>query len=169
MKKVFLFAVALLAFGFANAQEGKFKAGANVGLPMGDAKDVFSLTVGLDASYTWAITDRFEAGVGSGYSLYMGKSYTENLGGVEVKYDGEDASFVPVYGTAQYLLTENIFLGADLGYAIGVAPSGIDGGFLYQPKVGFQVSEFSVYAGYKGISLEGGTFSSVNLGFNYRF
>lgn len=169
MKKVFLFAVTLLAFGFANAQEGKFKAGANVGLPMGDIKDGYTFTVGLDAAYTWAISDKFEAGVGSGYSLYMGKSYTENFGGVEVKYDGEDASFVPVYGTAQYLLTESIFLGADLGYAIGISPSENDGGFYYQPKVGFQVSEFSVYAGYKGISVEGGTFSSVNLGFNYRF
>lgn len=165
MKKVLLATVALLAFGFANAQEGKFKAGANVGLPMGDIKDVYSFTIGLDAAYTWAISDKFEAGIGSGYSLYMGK--TETIGGVE--FDRDDASFVPVYGTAQYLLTENIFLGADLGYAIGVAPSGIDGGFYYQPKVGFQVSEFSVYAGYKGISVEGGTFSSVNLGFNYRF
>lgn len=158
MKKVFLFAVALLAFGFANAQEGKFKAGANVGLPMGDAKDVFSLTVGLDASYTWAITDRFDAGIGSGYSLYIGKEDFI-----------EDASFVPVYGTAQYLITENIFLGADLGYAIAVAPSGSDGGFLYQPKVGFQISEFSVYAGYKGIAADGATLGSLNLGFNYRF
>lgn len=158
MKKVLLSAVALLAFGFANAQEGKFKAGAHVGLPMGDIKDTYSLNIGLDASYTWAITDKFDAGIGSGYTLYTGKeSFIE------------DASFVPVYGTAQYLLTENIFLGADLGYAIGVAPSGIDGGFLYQPKVGFQISEFSVFAGYKGISVDGGTYSSLNLGFNYRF
>lgn len=158
MKKVFLFAVALLAFGFANAQEGKFKVGANVGLPMGDIKDSYSFTIGLDAAYTWAISDKFDAGVGAGYGLYMGKEDFI-----------EDASFVPVYGTAQYLITDSIFLGADLGYAVGIAPSENDGGFYYQPKVGFQVSEFSIYAGYKGISVEGGTFSSLNLGFNYRF
>lgn len=158
MKKVLLFAIALLTFGFANAQEGKFKVGAHVGLPMGDAKDVYSVNVGLDASYTWAITDKFDAGIGSGYTLYTGKeSFIE------------DASFVPVYATAQFLLTESVFLGADLGYAIGISPSENDGGFLYQPKVGFQVSEFSVYAGYKGISRDGETLGSVNLGFNYRF
>lgn len=158
MKKVLFAAVAVLAFGFANAQEGKFKVGANVGLPMGDIKDSYSFTIGLDAAYTWAISDKFDAGVGAGYGLYMGKEDFI-----------EDASFVPVYGTAQYLITDSIFLGADLGYAVGIAPSENDGGFYYQPKVGFQVSEFSVYAGYKGISVEGGTFSSLNLGFNYRF
>ncbi|MFD2910167.1 hypothetical protein ACFSX9_15660 [Flavobacterium ardleyense] len=158
MKKGLLAVAALLVFGFANAQEGKFKAGAHVGLPMGDAKDVYSFNIGLDATYTWAISDKFDAGIGSGYTLYTGKeSFIE------------DASFVPVYATAQFLLTENIFLGADLGYAIAVAPSNSDGGFLYQPKVGFQVSEFSVYAGYKGIAADGATLGSVNLGFNYRF
>jgi hypothetical protein len=146
MKKVLFAAVAVFAFGFSNAQEGKFKAGAHVGLPMGDIKDAFSLNIGLDASYSWAISDKFDAGIGSGYTLYTGKDLFE------------DASFVPVYGSAQYLLTESLFLGTDLGYAIGV--SGRDGGFYYQPKVGFQISEFSVYAGYKGISVDGGTFSS---------
>lgn len=158
MKKVLLFAVALLSFGFANAQEGKFKAGAHVGLPMGDIKDAYSFNIGLDASYTWAISEKFDAGIGSGYTLYLAKeSFID------------EASFVPVYGTAQYLLTEGIFIGADLGYAIGTAPSENDGGFYYQPKIGYQVSEFSVFAGYKGISVDGGNFSSLNLGFNYRF
>ena len=158
MKKVLFAAVAVLTFGFANAQEGKFKVGANVGLPMGDIKDSYSFTIGLDAAYTWAISDKFDAGVGAGYGLYMGKEDFI-----------EDASFVPVYGTAQYLITDSIFLGADLGYAVGIAPSENDGGFLYQPKVGYQAGEFQVFAGYKGISVDGGTFSSLNLGFNYRF
>ena len=169
MKKVLLATVALLTFGFANAQEGKFKAGAHVGLPMGDAKDVYSLNIGLDASYTWAVTDKFDVGIGSGYTLYMGKTETITTPLGVIKFDVEDASFVPVYATAQFLLTENFFIGADLGYAIAVAPSDSDGGFLYQPKVGFQISEFSVYAGYKGIAADGATLGSVNLGFNYRF
>ena len=156
MKKVLLTAVALVAFGFANAQEGKFKAGANVGLPMGDIKDAYSLNVGLDAAYAWVISEKFEAGVGAGYSLYLGKDSVE------------DASFVPVYGTAQYLITDAIFLGADLGYAVGISPSGNDGGFLYQPKVGYQAGEFQVFAGYKGISVDGGTFSSLNLGVAFK-
>jgi len=169
MKKVLLSAVALLAFGFANAQDGSFKGGVNLGLPMGDIKDAYSLNVGLDVAYTWAISDKFDAGVGVGYSHYLGKTeeIDTGFGTFEVEY--EDAGFVPVFGTAQYSFTENIFAGADLGYALGVAPSENDGGFYYQPKVGYQTEKFEVFAGYKGISVDGGTFSSLNLGFNYKF
>jgi hypothetical protein len=166
MKKILLTAIAVFAFSFANAQdggsksEGGFKAGVNFGLPMGDIKDAYSLNIGLEAAYTWSISDEFSAGFGAGYSHYLGKTDV-------VKVD--DASFVPVFGTAQYSFTENIFAGADLGYAIGVAPSGIDSGFYYQPKVGYQADKYEVFAGYKGVSVEGGTFSSLNLGFNYKF
>ena len=44
-----------------------------------------------------------------------------------------------------------------------------DGGFYYQPKVGYQAEKYEVFAGYKGVSVDGGTFSSLNLGFNYKF
>jgi len=170
MKKILLSAAALLAFGFANAQDGSFKAGVNLGLPMGDIKDAYSLNIGLEAAYTWSISDKFNAGVGAGYAHYLGKTETINLGGFgSVEVDYEDAGFVPVFGTAQYSFTDNIFAGADLGYALGVAPSGNDGGFYYQPKVGYQAEKYEVFAGYKGVSVDGGTFSSLNLGFNYKF
>ena len=39
----------------------------------------------------------------------------------------------------------------------------------YQPKVGYQAEKYEVFAGYKGVSVDGGTFSSLNLGFNYKF
>lgn len=161
MKKLFFTAVAVLAFGFANAQEGSFKGGVHFGLPMGDIKDAYSLNAGLDLAYMWNIADKFSAGVTTGYDYYSGKT----VGGV--KFDA--AGFVPVAGTAQYAFTENIFGGVDLGYAIGVAPSGIESGFLYQPKVGYQTEKFEVYAGYKGIAVTGGAFSSIGLGFNYKF
>ena len=171
MKKVVFIFVAILGFTLANAQDGQFKGGLTVGLPMGDVKDSYSLNVGLDIAYTWAITDKFNAGVGLGFTNFSGKKEEFNLGvgtgTVEVK--NLDAAFVPVYGTAQYSFTENIFAGADLGYALGTAPEGNDGGFLFQPKVGYQTTKFEVYTGYKGISVDGSTFSSLNLGFNYKF
>lgn len=169
MKRIILSAVAVMAFGFANAQDGHFKVGAHVGLPLGDIKDAFSVNLGVDAAYLWNVADKFSAGVTTGYTTYLGKTETIDLGG-GTRFDIKtpDAGFIPVAGTAQYSLTDNLFVGADLGYAIYVGSGDADGGFLYQPKFGYQNEKIELYAGYKGISNDG-TFSSINLGFNYKF
>jgi hypothetical protein len=170
MKKIILTVAAVFVLSFANAQDGGFKAGIHAGLPMGDIKDSFSFAVGLDLAYLWSISDKFQAGLTTGYAHYLGKSETVDLGGgFSATYDTEDGGFIPLAATAQYSVAENFFVGADLGYAIGVSPSENKGGFLYQPKVGYQTEKFELYAGYKGISVDQGTFSSVNLGFNYKF
>lgn len=111
MKKIILSILAVAAFGTANAQDGGFKAGINVGLPMGDIKDAYSLSVGLDVAYTWEVADKFRAGVTTGYAHYMGKTETISLLGVEVEVDFEDAGFIPLAGTAQYSFTDNFFGG----------------------------------------------------------
>lgn len=170
MKKIILTIAVVMAATFANAQdkkssgsdEGGFKLGVNVGLPMGDIKDTYSLTYGLDLAYLWPIADGFSAGVTSGFAQYAAKSEYKDFG-------GKDVSFVPVAATGQYSFSDNIFGGLDLGYAIAVAPSGADGGLLYQPKVGYQTEVIEVFLGYKGISANGGTASSLNLGFAYKF
>ena len=81
----------------------------------------------------------------------------------------EAVGFIPVAATAQYSLTDNLFLGADLGYGIYTGKGESDGGVYYQPKFGYQNEKIELYAGYKGISVDGGSFSSLNLGFNYKF
>jgi hypothetical protein len=158
MRKIILSVLAVFAFGAAQAQDGGFKAGLNLGLPMGDIKDAYSFTVGVDVAYMWSVADKFQAGVSLGYAHYMAKEDFI-----------DDAGFLPIAATAQYSLSDNFFIGADLGYAVGMSPSGNDGGFLYQPKVGYQTEKYEIFAGYKGISVDGGTFSSVGLGFNYKF
>ena len=163
MKKIILTAVAVFGFAFANAQEGGFKVGANLGLPLGDAKDVYSLNLGVDVAYTWKVSDKFEAGFGAGYAHYLGETIDLGI----AKFDIEDAGFVPVYGTGQYSLSDKFFLGLDLGYAIAVAPSGSEGGFLYQPKLGYSFGKTELFLGYKGISNEG-TLSSLNLGVAFK-
>jgi hypothetical protein len=171
MKKVILTAVALATFGFASAQEGSFKLGAHIGLPIGDIKDASPLNVGLDVAYLWKVADKFSAGATVGYTSYLGKTIKQDFGGgntLEIKSDA--VGFIPVAATGQYSLTDNLFLGADLGYAIyaGSAKNG-KGGILYQPKFGYQTEKIEVYAGYKGISTDGTSIASVNLGFNYKF
>ena len=169
MKKVLFAAVAVFAFGAANAQDGGFKAGLHAGLPMGDIKDASSLNLGLDVAYTWSVGEGFEAGITTGYTTYLGKTETVDFGGgLSAEIDYEDVSFVPVAATAQYSFTDNLFIGADLGYAVGVSED-TDGGFLYQPKFGYQTESFQAYLGYKGISLDGGTASSLNVGVAFKF
>ena len=170
MKKIILTVAAVFVLSFANAQDGGFKVGINAGLPMGDIKDSYSLSVGLDIAYLKSFSDKFQAGLTTGYAHYLGKSETVDLGfGLSTTVDFEDGGFIPLAATAQYSVSDNIFLGGDLGYAIGVSSSENKGGFLYQPKVGYQTEKFELYAGYKGISVDGGSFSSINLGFNYKF
>lgn len=157
MKKIILSVAAILAFGYANAQDGGFKLGGHIGLPMGDNKDFTSVNLGLDVSYVWKIADSFDAGIASGYTAYLGK-------------DGaDDTGFVPIAATGQYALTDNLFLGTDLGYAIYTGSGSTEGGFLYQPKFGYKAPKYEVYVGYRGISIEGGDFSSINIGVNYKF
>ncbi|MFN3909135.1 MAG: hypothetical protein ACK4JX_08900 [Flavobacterium sp.] len=163
MKKLLFAAFAVLAFGAVNAQG--FKGGVHVGLPIGDAGDLYSFAAGVDLSYTWEVADNFTAGVTTGYSMFFGKSVDFGFG----SFDVESAGFIPLAGTASYKVSDNIFLGADLGYALGVAPTGNDGGFLYYPKVGYAADKFDVYAGYRGISVTGGSINSINLGFSYKF
>lgn len=165
MKKIILTAAVVFAFSFANAQDGGFKLGAHVGLPTGDLKEGYSLNLGVDVAYIWKVSDKFDAGVTTGYTTYLGK--TIDLGGFgSVKLD--NASFIPIAATGQYSISDNLFLGADLGYAIYAGSGGGDGGFLYQPKFGYKTEKMEVYVGYKGISANGSTASAISLGVNFR-
>lgn len=155
MKKIIVTTVMVFAFSFMNAQ---FKVGAHVGLPTGDIKDGSSVNLGADVAYLMNVAENFDVGVASGYTSYLGK-------------DGADAvGFVPVAATGQFGLGENVFLAADLGYGIYVGNvSGAEGGFYYQPKLGYKIDTMELYVGYKGISVTGGTYSSVNVGVNFKF
>jgi hypothetical protein len=165
MKKIIFAAAAVFAFGMTNAQETGFKAGVNLGLPTGDAGEVYSFTYGLDAAYMFEVSDEFKAGVTTGYQYYSGKSI--DLGGFgSIKVNG---AFIPLAATGQYSLSDTFFIGADLGYALYSGDGDGKGGLYYQPKVGYQADQYEIYAGYKGVSVEGGSISSVGVGFNYKF
>ena len=91
MKKIILTAAAVFAFSFANAQDGGFKLGAHLGLPMGDFKDAYSLNIGADVAYVWNISDKFDAGVATGYTTYLGKTIDTGEGSYKVP----SAGFIP--------------------------------------------------------------------------
>lgn len=141
MKKVLVvFAIVLGGMLSTNAQ-GTFRIGAHLGLPVGDASDYSNFTYGLDASYLWPITDMFSAGAATGYSSYSGKD------------DYINYSFIPLAATGRANFAETWFGALDLGYAIAT-DSDTDGGFFYQPKVGWSDGKVDVFVFYQGISIK---------------
>ncbi len=161
MKK-FLLTIAMVAFGFAaNAQDGEFNAGVNLGLPIGDVSDAYSFTLGAEVNYLFSVSDDFKVGPSVGYVQFFGKDF-DVLG---VSIPGVDASFMPLAAAGRFAVSDEFTLGADLGYAIGLSPDGNDGGFYYRPMVGYNISDnVMLQATYSGVSVEGGSFSNIGLG-----
>ena len=110
-----------------------------------------------------------ELGALTGYDYWAGKDYDFEFMGVTTKVKGADAGFIPLAASAKYNFGGSLFGGVDLGYAIYVGDGDGDGGFLYQPKFGYSGASFDAFGFYKGISVDGGTFSSVGAGFAYKF
>lgn len=158
MKKGFFFA-ALLATGLAvQAQEG-LSLGGHIALPVGDAADVSGFSIGIDAVYLWEIDDRFEAGVAGGLTNAFGKS--------ESGFDYPDVQFLPVAAAGRFHASDLVTLGLDLGYAIGIN-DGNDGGFYYRPQAGYALSDLlQLTLSYTGVSVSGGTWSTIGLGLLY--
>ena len=155
MKKVLFFAAFAVIALTASAQ-GQFRAGLNLGLPMGDAGDIATFTIQVDAAYLWEVSDNFEAGATAGYS----HSFGDEIGGFEF----DDITFVPIAAAARFNVSDEFSLGADIGYAVGIS-DGNDGGFYYRPRVAYGVSDnIDIVASYTGISVDGFSFDYVSVG-----
>ncbi len=181
MKKVLLFA-AFAVFAFTGSQAQNMKAGVSLALPVGDAGDASSFGVQGDFAYLFDINDAFKVGPMASLFYYNGKDY--DYGSVTV--EGESYLFLPLGGSARFLL-EEFFFGADLGYGIGLSPDGNDGGFFFRPKAGYNFGNIAVVLSYSGISrkytysvdpgygLPGysvsdtSTFGSINAGVEFSF
>lgn len=162
MKKLILLMV-LAVMGFTSSySQGNFRFGVNAGLPIGDAADFTTFQLGTDIGYMFSLADVASVGPMVGYSHFFGDS-GEEVGGVSWEVD--DAQFVPIAASGRFTLL-SLALGLDLGYAIGLN-SGNDGGVYYRPQVGFSVGPVGLIASYQGISMDGGSFASLNLGVEF--
>lgn len=159
MKKLLLIA-AFAVFAFSTVQAQQMKAGVGVAIPMGDYKDAYSFGITADFTYFFEVNDAFLVGPQAGLLYYMGK----DISGFKL----DDAMFLPIGASARYLV-EDFHFGADLGYGIGLAPDGNDGGFFYRPKAGYNFGSIGVVLSYSGVSLEGASFNSLNAGVEFSF
>lgn len=156
MKKLLL-VIAMVAFAFtAKAQEGQFNLGANVGLPIGGAGDVYSFAVGAEVNYLFEISDEFKLGPSVAFQQFFGKDRT--IAGVSIS--GTNVSILPITAASRYSVSDEFVLGADLGVAIGLSNAS-GSGFYYRPLVGYNVSEkVMIQASFNGTD----GFNSIGLG-----
>ncbi len=176
MKKVLLVA-AFAIFTFSTAQAQQMKAGVDLMLPMGDVKDGYGFGIGGNFTYFFEINESFFVGPQASLLYYMGKDQDGPFG---ISYETDDAMFLPIAASARFQL-DDFFFGADLGYGIGLAPDGNDGGFFYRPKAGYNFGSIAAVLSYSGISSKNtatvagysvsttSTFSSLNLGVELSF
>lgn len=160
MKKIFLFAVALMSFSLINAQSrgtNWLKLGAHVGVPVGDVSDVSSFMAGVDLKYQLLGIDSFGIGVATGYSNYFGKEINNR------KVD--DFGFVPLAGLFRFYATSSFFIGTDLGYAFSTQKNG-KGGLYYRPEIGYHNEKWNIYGFYQGVS-RGNSIGAVGVGISY--
>lgn len=164
MKKIILSAVAVFAFGFANAQEVKFgvKAALNVASLTGDVEDASSL-VGFQVGGFAEIklSEKFAIQPELMYSAQGGKdSFSESEGGF-YSYSEESTTklgYINIPLMAKYYVAKSISLEA-----------GPQIGFLLSAKKDFDFTETfdgESESGSESEDIKDST-SSVNFGFNF--
>jgi hypothetical protein len=162
MKKLIFTAFAIFAFASISAQG--FRAGANVGLPVGDAGDFYTFNVTLDLDFLWEVSETFDLGIATGLSYNFGEDI--DLGGFG-SFEVEDAIFLPIAVAGRFAVSDKFKLGADVGYGIGISPSENDGGFYYAPRLQYGVTEaLDIVLAYRSV-LTGGSFDNITLGVEF--
>lgn len=143
------------------------EASVHLGIPTEDISESVNLVYGLDFSYYFIhVAEVLDFGFTAGYINFNGD---EILSSESLNVALPDASFLRFGGTGRLNLSNDIYFALDLGYAIGL--DDIDGGLYYQPKVGFYVSDFSLFVYYQKIRTDDRfqNYSSVGVGATYHF
>ncbi|MBO0323989.1 hypothetical protein J0X14_16895 [Muricauda sp. CAU 1633] len=173
MNKTFLLVViAMVTFSFSSMAQyvdrTNFKAGLNAGLPVGDAGDVSSFSLGLDIAYHIGASELLDVGFATGFIHAFGDTTTLSGGGVSVETEFEDIQFLPAAASIRLYPTYDFKFGADAGYAVGIN-EGNEGGFYLRPIIGYNITgNTELNVSYVNISNDG-SFSIATLGILFLF
>ncbi|MGI9546846.1 MAG: hypothetical protein ACR2MM_06405 [Flavobacteriaceae bacterium] len=164
MKKLVLFGC-LALLGLVVQAQNEFRAGAHIGLPIGDSSDFATFAIAVDLGYLFEITEEVQVGPTVGYSHSFGDTIDTGLG----SFDIDDVQFIPIAASGHYNFTEEFWFGLDLGYALGLN-DGNDGGFYYSPRFAYGVAEnIDIALAWRGISVDGGSWDILSLGVEFAF
>jgi len=160
MKKL---VIAISLIFAAQVSFAQFKIGPAVGLPTGDAGDIYSLMAGADVLYLFGGNPDalLKFGAASGFYNYFG----EDIDGFSV----DDAQFIPIAGAARVIILDTIVAGADLGYGIGLG-SESDGGFYWKLVAGIDLGNvMELTAFYHNLSQDGYSLAAIGAGLLFEF
>ena len=165
-----IFLLLMILTSQAQVDRSSFKAGLNAGIPVGDASDISSFSIGLEVNYHWGVSELFDVGLATGFINSFGETETVSVGGFEGEGEFEDFQFIPTAASVRIYPTYHFKFGADAGYAIGVN-DGNEGGFYYRPIVGYNITgNTEINVSYSAVALEDNfTFSMVMAGVLFLF
>ncbi len=157
MKRIIFILCVLFSIG-SFSQENEFNVGVNGGITIGNIENVSSVAFGLDANYLFDVFENIKFGP----SLNLLYFITEEFNGIK-----PDAFiYLPIGGAIRLnSFGENFYVGADVGYAIGISPNGDNGGVFIKPMLGYHVSdkiELNIF--YSGVKKRKPTYSYLGLG-----
>ena len=166
MKKI-LFFTSVLILGLSTIQaQNSFYIGAHAGLPINEGVSNYtSFALAADLGYLFDISEDFKIGPTLGYSHTFGKDV--DLGIVTAEVD--DIQFMPIAAASRFCIASKFYVGADIGFAIGVSEEN-DGGFYYSPRAAYSLSNIiDVVVSYRGISGGSGNWNIISLGMEFSF
>ncbi|SIQ73521.1 hypothetical protein SAMN05421797_10313 [Maribacter ulvicola] len=159
-----IFVVVLLIGVTSFAQNRNLKIGAFGALPIGDTKEVSKTGFGLDATYLFEVSNKFDVGFATGLSFFKGEKVTLREQGFVATYKYKDAKYIPITGVVRFNVIKKLYLGADIGYAVGIG-KGIKGGFHYKPRIGYRVTDLiGINTSFTGLKVKNGTWNTINFG-----
>lgn len=175
MKKTIFTILAVVISTFAFAQKvGNFEIGGHLGRPVGDMAPYSSVSLGINAGYTYPVSNNLDLGFAVGYSHFARKSTMKLV----------KSSFVPLALKGKYKIASSpIFVSLDLGGALYSKNIG----FYAYPKVGYKIGKNELFLGYQHLStkhnyydydinrgtatiaVNNANYASINIGYNYVF
>lgn len=170
MKRLFLvatFVVAGFIGAYAQPTEGfTFGAGVRLGLPIGDFGDVSSFGVGGELQGEYGFSDMVSGVVTTGYTSFFGKEY--DIPGVG-SFKPDATGYIPILVGARVYPSTSFFIGAQVGYGLFTGNGDSEGGFNYQPQVGYNAEKFQLALNYNGLSINSTNFSHIGLTGIFKF
>jgi len=172
MKKILLLLVVLSAVAFNSFAQlsksddgGKFSIGVDPGLPVGDASNISSFTIGGDLKYSLPAAENFDVSLSAGYQTFLGKSVT--IDGESFKYGSLKG--IPVKLAGRYNFDGSTGFFAEVGLGAAFIQDGGGTAFLYAPGIGYAMDGgFEVVVRYEGWS-KNGSISQIGLRVAYSF
>jgi hypothetical protein len=88
-------------------------------------------------------------------------------GGGSIKYDA--TGYIPILAGVRVYPSATFFIGGQVGYGLFTGNGSSDGGFNYQPQVGYNASQFQLILNYNGVSINSYNYGHIGLTGIFKF